>query len=153
MIPIGDDDTSRRTTPVVTYALIALNILFFFVELSGGDAFVVKWALVPSRFLEIPSVTPRRSLRRCSMHAGVIHLAATWLYLWIFGDNVEDRFGHLTFHESSTSSVDWRRRSHKLRSAPGHRCRTWEPREPLRECSALHSVFRRKGQRCCRVSR
>jgi len=40
MFPIGDDNTSRRTVPVVTYALIALNVLFFFVELSGGDAFI-----------------------------------------------------------------------------------------------------------------
>ena len=40
MFPIGDDDTSRRTVPLVTYALLALNILFFFVELSGGDAFI-----------------------------------------------------------------------------------------------------------------
>ena len=40
MFPIGDDDTSRRTVPLVTYALIALNVLFFFVELSGGDAFI-----------------------------------------------------------------------------------------------------------------
>jgi membrane associated rhomboid family serine protease len=52
--PIGDDDTSRRTVPLVTYALIALNVLFFFVELSGGDAFIMKWAFVPSRFLSNP---------------------------------------------------------------------------------------------------
>ena len=45
--PIGDDDTARRTVPLVTYALIALNVLFFFVELSGGDAFIMKWAFVP----------------------------------------------------------------------------------------------------------
>lgn len=44
MIPIGDDDTSRRTVPLVTYAFIALNVLFFFVELSGSDAFIGKWA-------------------------------------------------------------------------------------------------------------
>ena len=54
MFPIGDDDTSRRTVPLVTYALIALNVLFFLVELSGGDAFIVKWAFVPSRFLANP---------------------------------------------------------------------------------------------------
>jgi membrane associated rhomboid family serine protease len=54
MFPIGDDNTSRRTVPMVTYALIALNVLFFFVELSGGDAFIGKWAFVPSRFLANP---------------------------------------------------------------------------------------------------
>ena len=37
MFPIGDDDSARRTFPIVTYALIALNLLFFFVELDGGE--------------------------------------------------------------------------------------------------------------------
>ncbi len=55
MLPIGDDDSDRRTVPLVTYALIALNVLFFFVELSGGDAFIGKWAFVPRRFLANPS--------------------------------------------------------------------------------------------------
>ena len=50
MFPIGDDDSSRRTVPLVTFALIALNVLFFFVEMSGGDAFVRSWAFVPRRF-------------------------------------------------------------------------------------------------------
>jgi hypothetical protein len=50
MFPIGDDDTSRRTVPLVTYALVALNVLFFFVELSGGDAFIGKWPIPPVIF-------------------------------------------------------------------------------------------------------
>jgi membrane associated rhomboid family serine protease len=54
MLPIGDDNTSRRTIPLVTYGLLALNILFFLVELGGGDAFIEKWAFVPSRFLANP---------------------------------------------------------------------------------------------------
>jgi membrane associated rhomboid family serine protease len=49
VFPIGDDDSSRRTVPIVTYALIAMNVLFFFVEQSGGEAFVKTWAFVPSR--------------------------------------------------------------------------------------------------------
>ena len=55
MFPIGDDNSGERTFPIVTYALIALNVLFFFVELSGGDPFVKQWAFVPSRFLANPS--------------------------------------------------------------------------------------------------
>ena len=47
MFPISDDDSARRTLPVVTYALIALNILVFFIELNGGDAFIKQWAFVP----------------------------------------------------------------------------------------------------------
>ena len=97
MIPIGDDDTSRRTAPIVTYALIALNVLFFFVELSGGDAFVGTWAFVPSRFLANPLGGAATLVTSMFMHAGWVHLGGNMLYLWIFGDNVEDRFGHATF--------------------------------------------------------
>ena len=45
MLPIGDDNSARRIVPLVTYALIALNVLFFFVELTVGDAFIMKWAI------------------------------------------------------------------------------------------------------------
>ena len=97
MFPIGDDDSARRTVPVVTYALIALNIIFFFVELSGGDPFIEKWAFVPSRFLANPSGDVPTLFTSMFMHAGWLHLGGNMLYLWIFGDNVEDRFGHLRF--------------------------------------------------------
>jgi membrane associated rhomboid family serine protease len=97
MIPIGDDNSARRTFPVVTYALIALNVLFFFVELSGGDTFIMKWAFVPSRFLANPAGDFLTLFTSMFMHAGWVHLGGNMLYLWIFGDNVEDRFGHIKF--------------------------------------------------------
>jgi rhomboid family protein len=97
MFPIGDDDSSRRTVPLVTYALIALNVLFFFVEQSGGDAFVVKWAFVPRRFSANPAGDFPTLFTSMFMHAGWLHLGGNMLYLWIFGDNVEDRFGHINF--------------------------------------------------------
>jgi membrane associated rhomboid family serine protease len=97
MLPIGDDDTARRTVPLVTYALIALNILFFFVEQSGGDAFVGRWAFVPRRFLANPFGDMPTLFTSMFMHAGWLHLGGNMLYLWIFGDNVEDRFGHIKF--------------------------------------------------------
>jgi membrane associated rhomboid family serine protease len=97
MLPIGDDDTSRRTVPLVTYALIALNVLLFFVELSGGNAFIGKWAFVPSRFLANPFGDFLTLFTSMFMHAGWAHLGGNMLYLWIFGDNVEDRFGSLKF--------------------------------------------------------
>jgi membrane associated rhomboid family serine protease len=97
MFPIGDDDSARRTVPVVTYVLIALNVLFFFVELSGGDAFIGKWAFVPSRFLANPVADFLTIFSSMFMHAGWVHLGGNMLYLWIFGDNVEDRFGHIKF--------------------------------------------------------
>ena len=97
MFPIGDDDSSRRTVPLVTYALVALNVLFFFVELSGGDAFVGKWAFVPRRFMANPAADFPTLFSSMFMHGGWLHLGGNMLYLWIFGDNVEDRFGHLPF--------------------------------------------------------
>ena len=97
MFPIGDDNTSRRTFPLITYVLIALNVLFFFIELSGGDAFIMKWAFVPSRFLANPTGDFLTLFTSMFMHAGWVHLGGNMLYLWIFGDNVEDRFGHIIF--------------------------------------------------------
>ncbi len=97
MLPIGDDNSTRRTAPLVTYALIALNALFFFIELSGGDAFIMKWAFVPSRFLADPVGDSPTLFTSMFMHAGWLHLGSNMLYLWIFGDNVEDRFGHVKF--------------------------------------------------------
>ncbi|HWQ22207.1 MAG TPA: rhomboid family intramembrane serine protease [Clostridia bacterium] len=97
MMPIGDDNSARRTFPLVTYALIALNVLLFLVELSGGDAFIMKWAFVPSRFLANPGADFLTLFTSMFMHAGWVHLGGNMLYLWIFGDNVEDRFGHVKF--------------------------------------------------------
>ena len=97
MLPIGDDDSGRRTIPLVTYTLIVLNVLFFLVELSGGDAFIMKWAFIPSRFLANPFGDFLTLFTSMFMHAGWLHLGGNMLYLWIFGDNVEDRFGHLKF--------------------------------------------------------
>ncbi len=74
-----------------------MNVLFFFVELSGGDSFIEKWAFVPSRFLANPAGDFLTLFTSMFMHAGWLHLGGNMLYLWIFGDNVEDRFGHVKF--------------------------------------------------------
>jgi membrane associated rhomboid family serine protease len=97
MFPIGDDNSGERTFPIVTYVLIALNVLFFLVELSGGDPFVKQWAFVPARFLANPSADSPTLFTSMFMHGGWLHLGGNMLYLWIFGDNVEDRFGHGLF--------------------------------------------------------
>jgi membrane associated rhomboid family serine protease len=97
MLPIGDDDSSRRIVPLVTYVLIVLNVLFFFVEMSGGEPFIRQWAFVPRRFAANPAADVPTIFSSMFMHAGWAHLGGNMLYLWIFGDNVEDRFGHLKF--------------------------------------------------------
>jgi membrane associated rhomboid family serine protease len=93
MLPIGDDNSTRRTVPVVTYILIALNVIVFFLELSNGDAFIERWAFVPARFLANPVQEFITIFSSMFMHAGWVHLGGNMLYLWIFGDNVEDRLG------------------------------------------------------------
>jgi membrane associated rhomboid family serine protease len=97
MLPIGDDNSARRGVPLVTYGLIALNALIFFVELSSGNAFIQKWAFIPSRFLADPAADFPTLFTSMFMHAGWVHLGGNMLYLWIFGDNVEDRFGPVLF--------------------------------------------------------
>ena len=97
MFPIGDDDSTRRTVPLVTYVLIALNVLVFFLELNGGDPFIERWSVVPRRLTQNPGGDFITIFTSMFMHGGWLHLAGNMLYLWIFGDNVEDRFGHAKF--------------------------------------------------------
>lgn len=97
MFPIGDDNSARRSIPLVTYTLIVLNVLFFLVELSAGDAFIMQWAFVPSRFMANPIADFITLFTSMFMHGGWVHLGSNMLYLWIFGDNVEDRFGAVKF--------------------------------------------------------
>ena len=97
MIPIGDDNSGRKITPLVTYILIFINLVVFFLELNGGNAFIEKWAFIPSRFLADPSADFPTLFTSMFMHAGWMHLIGNMVYLWIFGDNVEDRFGHGKF--------------------------------------------------------
>jgi membrane associated rhomboid family serine protease len=97
MFPIGDENEGRRSLPVVTYTLIALNVLFFFVELNGGDAFIRQWAFIPQRFGQDPTGNVPTIFTAMFMHGGWLHLGGNMLYLWIFGDNIEDEFGPAKF--------------------------------------------------------
>jgi membrane associated rhomboid family serine protease len=97
MFPVSDDDSQRRTLPVVTYILIIINVLLFLVELSAGDQFIQKWAFIPARFSADPVGNAVTIFTAMFMHGGWLHLFSNMLFLWIFGDNVEDRFGHLQF--------------------------------------------------------
>jgi membrane associated rhomboid family serine protease len=97
MMPVGDDNTGRRITPLVTYGLIAVNVVFFLLEMAGGEEFVITWAFVPSRFLANPFADFLTLFTSMFMHADYLHIGSNMLFLWIFGDNVEDRFGHVGF--------------------------------------------------------
>jgi membrane associated rhomboid family serine protease len=93
MIPLRDVIPSR-TTPFVTMTLIGLNALAFLYELSLGDEvnrFIFTYGLVPAFFSWFAVFTSM------FLHGGLLHVGGNMLYLWIFGDNVEDRMGHGRF--------------------------------------------------------
>lgn len=91
MIPLRDVIPSR-TTPFVTVALIVANALAFLYQaaLPRGqfEAFILNWGFVPADFSVVTLLTSM------FLHGGWLHFLGNMLYLWIFGDNVEDRFGH-----------------------------------------------------------
>jgi membrane associated rhomboid family serine protease len=93
VIPLRDVIPSR-TTPFVTVTLIAINTLAFLYELSLGDLldrFIFEFGLVPASFSWLAVLTSM------FLHGGLLHFGGNMLYLWIFGDNVEDRMGHGRF--------------------------------------------------------
>lgn len=102
MIPIRDENPTRRT-PWVTIAFIAANIAVFVyqttLEPAALQAFWMQWAFIPARFLADPFAPAQIAtvFSAMFMHAGWIHIGGNMLYLWIFGNNIEDRFGHLGF--------------------------------------------------------
>lgn len=106
MIPLRDNIPSRRT-PVMTVGLIAVNILVFLNQamLPSQEAagFIKLYGLIPleisSGDLLVQHPVPLYATIFTSMfvHGGLFHLGGNMLYLWIFGDNVEDRMGRLKF--------------------------------------------------------
>lgn len=105
MIPLRDDRPSRRT-PFVTVSLIVANLLFFAYELMLGPAlqgFLMSSAFVPARLFDptaaaaISDLQLDNAMLSMFLHGGFLHIAGNMLFLWIFGDNVEDRLGHFRF--------------------------------------------------------
>ena len=106
MIPLRDENPSS-TVPFVTHALIAANVAVFVYELLLGPLlrpFFAEWALVPARLTLTLKYHPGEAggavftiLSSMFLHGGWSHLLGNMWYLWIFGDNVEDTFGHLRF--------------------------------------------------------
>lgn len=101
MLPIGDDNPTR-TTPFVNYALLVANIVAFVWQwlliASGGEAWLIPgYGLVATRFVADPLGEAFTLFTSMFMHGGFMHLAGNMLYLYIFGDNVEDAMGHLRY--------------------------------------------------------
>jgi membrane associated rhomboid family serine protease len=126
MFPIGDDNSDRTRTPYVNYLIIALNVLvfIFFQGMSGNNIFTYSYATVPAEILTgrdivtdakvltdpytgehftMPGLGPTyvpvyfTLIISMFMHGGLAHIAGNMLYLWIFGDNIENAIGHIRY--------------------------------------------------------
>ena len=106
MIPLRDDNPTTLT-PIVTVLFIVLNGLVFLYQLSLGSAeerFILSYAAVPAELFRAgvtvgdPRVPAGMTVfTSMFLHGGVLHLAGNMLYLWIFGNNIEDAMGHARF--------------------------------------------------------
>lgn len=100
MIPIRDQIPTRRI-PIINYMLLAVNIFVFILQWLAGpneEAIIYQFALIPASFTSGIGLGDISSIfTSMFMHAGLAHLGGNMLYLWIFGDNVEDSMGHGRF--------------------------------------------------------
>jgi membrane associated rhomboid family serine protease len=126
MIPIGDDNSDRGTKPFVTWGIIAVNIIVFALLQGFGtnERFTYTYSTVPAEIVSGKDIVTRDSavldpstharylvpglqptpipvyltlIISMFMHAGIAHIVGNMLYLFIFGDNVEDSLGHFRF--------------------------------------------------------
>jgi membrane associated rhomboid family serine protease len=97
VLPIGDDNRDRKTTPVINYLLIALNIFAFIYWQKWGNDLQVTYAYstVPGKILTGQDIFTL--FTSMFMHGGLLHLGGNMLFLYIFGDNVEDAMGHAKY--------------------------------------------------------
>jgi membrane associated rhomboid family serine protease len=113
VFPLSDDNSDRERWPVVTAALIAANVVVFLYELTVSSQdpgalaeLIQRWGVVPREYklgVDLPPALPgslpyaTTLITSMFLHGGWGHLLGNMLYLWIFGDNVEDRFGRVSF--------------------------------------------------------
>jgi membrane associated rhomboid family serine protease len=119
-MPLGDDNAARRTRPVVVYGLILVNVLVWLLQLSMGDAFTMGFSTIPHEItngtdlvgtkrilVDGQSIALRHYpgpvpiyltlLTSMFMHGSWMHIIGNMVYLWIFGDQIEDRLGRAKF--------------------------------------------------------
>ncbi len=126
VMPIGDDNTGRTIRPLVNYAFLAANVLVFvlFQGMGANERFTYSFSTVPREIVtgkdevtvdrqvehpvtgqqvSVPGLQPTpisvyvTLLTSMFMHGGIAHLLGNLLFLWIFGDNLEDTLGHLRY--------------------------------------------------------
>ncbi|HYO29147.1 MAG TPA: rhomboid family intramembrane serine protease [Thermomicrobiales bacterium] len=98
LVPIGDENAGRRLTPFVNYALIAVNVAVFLLQLLVGGlsaAFFVAWGVQP---VEVVAFQEWQTVfTSMFLHGGLWHLIGNMLFLHVFGDNIEDAMGHARY--------------------------------------------------------
>ncbi len=124
MFPIGDDNSDRHIQPIVNYAFIAVNVLVFLLlqQLGGNDAFTYAFSLVPKEIVtgtdlqgiidfkdasgkiigeiqhfETPLPVYFNFLSSMFMHGSIMHILGNMMFLWVFGDNLENLLGHVRY--------------------------------------------------------
>ena len=136
MIPFGDASRQPRRAPVVTTAIIAVNALVFVLELTGGDAFVQKWSVIPADI--VAGQHWITILSAMFMHGGWMHIIGNMVFLHAFGPEVEDAMGrvsYLAFYVISRSRGFARA---NRRYAPFHRSQS---RRKRRDCRSDGRIF------------
>lgn len=122
MFPIGDDNSDRTITPIVNYAFIGINVLVFLLlqQLGSNEAFDYAFSLVPkeittgidlsgAQVIQVGSETARINhyetplpvyfnfLSSMFMHGSIMHILGNMMFLWVFGDNLENLLGHIRY--------------------------------------------------------
>ena len=111
MIPLSDNNSDRTRTPYINYLLIAINIMVFvyYQQFGMDQQFLMSFSTIPEEILTGKDVvfpgnmgiTPMpvhlTLITSMFMHGGLAHLGGNMLYLWVFGDNLENRMGHLRY--------------------------------------------------------
>src|SRR5687768_13215883 len=108
MFPIGDENARGGPAPIVTWALIALNVVAFLLEVNRPEAalqtFIESWGVVPREYAAARDLAPQIAapfwttlFSSMFLHGGWMHLGGNMLYLWIFGANIEHRMGAVKF--------------------------------------------------------
>lgn len=101
MIPLRDANPTQ-STPILTYGFVAINVLVFLWELmlnaqGSLEQFFMTWGIVPAELLADPAAEWPTLFTSMFIHGGWAHVLGNMLYLWVFGDNLEDRLGKVRF--------------------------------------------------------
>lgn len=108
MLPIGDDDTGIQRRHVVVTGLIMANLAVFLYQITRSSRDLTRmlfaWGATPYEITHLTDIPPEIGppvlvtlVTSMFLHGGFVHIGANMLFLWIFGDNIEDAMGHLRF--------------------------------------------------------